>query len=116
MPLEQQEREESGSEGSQEVADTEADLEQAMGNNDPSLSDERKQEIQALVQSDKTIYSLKELKRIKKLFFMERRHIEVGYRAHPKMTVGMCTRSICQLHNETMNIYTHMLPAFYILF
>ena len=68
------------------------------------------------MQSDKTVYSLKELKRIKKLFFMEKKHIEVGYRAHPKMTVRMCTRSICQLHNETMNIYTHMLPAVYILF
>ena len=31
------------------------------------------------------------------------------------MTMGMCCRSLCQVHNETANIYTHMLPALYIL-
>ena len=31
------------------------------------------------------------------------------------MTVAMCTKSMCQMHNETMNIYTHFLPALYIL-
>ena len=30
------------------------------------------------------------------------------------MTVGMCCRSLGQMHNETGNIYTHMLPALYI--
>ena len=31
------------------------------------------------------------------------------------MTATMCCRSLCQVHNETMNIYTHFVPALYIL-
>ena len=69
-----------------------------------------------MVGSNRTIYSLKELKRIKKLFFVEKEHIEVGYRAHENMTAGMCVKSLCQMHNETLNIYTHLLPAVYTLF
>ena len=57
-----------------------------------------------------------ELKKIKKLFFVEKEHIEVGYRAHDNMTVGMCCKSMCQIHNETGNIYTHFLPALYTLY
>ena len=43
-------------------------------------------------------------------------YIDVGYRAHPNMSVCMCTKSLCQMHNETMNIYTHLLPAFYMIY
>jgi len=77
--------------------------------------EERRLEIEALESSSKTIYTLKDLKRLKKLFFVEKEHIKVGYRANHNMTFGMCCQSLCQVHNETGNIYTHMLPAIYIL-
>ena len=50
-----------------------------------------------------------------KLFYIEKPHIDFGYRAHPNMTVCMCTKSLCQIHNETFNIYTHFIPAIYII-
>ena len=78
--------------------------------------EQRRREVQALVTSNRSVYTLKELKRIKKLFFVEKEHIEVGYRAHENMTAKMCCRSVCQVHNETFNIWSHMLPAVYIIY
>ena len=40
-------------------------------------------------------------------------HTRFGYRYHPAMDACMCTKSLFQLHNQTMNIYTHLLPAVY---
>lgn len=71
--------------------------------------------MKALVSENRTIYTLRELKRLKKLFYVERDFIKIGYRAHENMTAGMCLRSLCQMHNETSSILTHALPAIYMI-
>lgn len=43
-------------------------------------------------------------------------HVRFGYRYHPAMDMHMCNWSMLQLHNQTMNILTHFLPALYFLF
>ena len=78
-----------------------------------SKSNDDYNETVSMLDKDKLIYNIDELRNIKKLFFVERDHITVGYRAHENMTIGMCTKTACMMHNETMNIYTHFLPALY---
>jgi hypothetical protein len=65
----------------------------------------------------KFIFSLVELKQMRDIFFVKRDFITVGYRAAcPCLTAAMCNKSIFMLHNETMNIWSHMLPAFYFIY
>ena len=63
----------------------------------------------------KIIYTLKELRKKDNLFFVKRDYIRYGYRAHENMTFGMCTKTVCQVHNETGNVFTHLLPGIYFL-
>jgi alpha-D-ribose 1-methylphosphonate 5-triphosphate synthase subunit PhnI len=40
-------------------------------------------------------------------------HVRFGYRYHPAMDVSMCNRSMLHLHNQSLNVLTHFLPALY---
>jgi adiponectin receptor len=62
----------------------------------------------------KLLYTYKELKQ-SKLFFVKRDHIKYHYRAHPQMTASMCLQSLFTLHNETMNVLSHLIPGLYFL-
>jgi len=70
---------------------------------------------------DKTIYSYRELMELNNFtyskqmphWFFRIPYCRFGYRYHPAMDTCMCTKSLFQLHNQTMNIYTHLLPAIY---
>jgi len=42
--------------------------------------------------------------------------ISEGYRACPCMTVNKATSTLFMIHNETLNIWTHLLPAVYYIF
>ena len=48
-------------------------------------------------------------------WFFRVQFLRFGYRYHPEMDFCMCTKSLFQLHNQTMNVYTHMIPAIYML-
>jgi len=48
-------------------------------------------------------------------WFLRAPYIRYGYRYHKDMTVQMCNSSLLQWHNQTMNVFTHLLPAFYFL-
>ena len=61
------------------------------------------------------IYTLRELKRRKDLFFIKRDFIRYGYRAHNDMTFTRCTSTLCMVHNETMNVYSHLIPGLYFI-
>ena len=65
---------------------------------------------------NRIIYDLKDLKKLKnKLYFVKYDFIKYGYRAHPKMTWGMCSKTMFMCHCETSNIYSHFLPALYFI-
>ena len=64
---------------------------------------------------DKMIYTLKELKKKEHLFYVKRDFIRYGYRAHEDMNFKRCTSSLCMVHNETMNIYSHLIPGIYFI-
>lgn len=59
-----------------------------------------------------SVYDVQTLKH-HKMFYVHRDYITVGYRACPNMTVSKCTRSLFQLHNETTNVWSHLIPAIY---
>jgi adiponectin receptor len=63
------------------------------------------------------IYDLKELKPLmKQMYFSKREFIRYGYRAHPNMTWGMCSKTLFMCHCETGNVWTHLLSAFYFMY
>ena len=65
---------------------------------------------------DKLIYKKEELKLLKqRLFYAKRKYIKYGYRANPDMTFGKATKTMVMCHCETMNIWTHLIPAFYFM-
>lgn len=63
--------------------------------------------------TERFIYSYRELKRQKTFFFVRREYINYHYRAHEQMTAIMCLKSLFILHNETMNILSHIIPGIY---
>ena len=75
-----------------------------------------KHEAPANTDPDKLIYTLRELKRNKHLFFVKRDFIRYGYRAHEDMNFKRCTSTMCMVHNETMNVYSHLIPGLYFLY
>ena len=65
----------------------------------------------------KYIYDLKELKPVmKQMYFSKREFIRYGYRAHPNMTFGMCTKTLVMCHCETGNVWSHLLSAIYFIY
>lgn len=69
------------------------------------------------VTEDRIIYSLKELEPFKdKIYYYLREHIIWGYRAHPKMTWSKCSSTVCMVHCETFNIWTHLLASLYFIY
>ena len=65
----------------------------------------------------KYIYDLKELKPVmKQMYFSKREFIRYGYRAHPNMTFGMCTKTLVMCHCETGNVWSHLLSAVYFIY
>ena len=69
-------------------------------------------------QCDKTkfIHSLRGVKKLKDVFYVKKKHIKYGYRAHEKMTFGKCTKSLMMLHNETFNVWTHLICGLYYIY
>jgi len=61
------------------------------------------------------IYDLVELKDMN-LYYYVRRYINFGIRAHAKMDMKMCSKSIFMCHCETANIWTHLLTTIYFLY
>lgn len=49
----------------------------------------------------------------KRLFYAKRKYVKFGYRANPDMTIGLATKTVLMCHCETLNIWTHFLPALY---
>jgi len=62
------------------------------------------------------VHSLRAVKKLKDAFYVRKKYIKHGYRAHPHMTFEKCTKSIFMLHNETFNIWSHLLCAFFYLY
>ncbi|TNV76693.1 hypothetical protein FGO68_gene1561 [Halteria grandinella] len=62
------------------------------------------------------IHSLRGVKKMKDVFYVRKRHIKHGYRAHECMTVGKCSKSLFMLHNETFNVWTHLLCGLYYIY
>ena len=58
------------------------------------------------------IYDLQTLKQLK-LFYVQRDYITAGYRGCPKVTIYECTKTLFKIHNETTNVWSHLIPAFY---
>ena len=56
------------------------------------------------------IYTLAEVKELK-CFHVYKKYISHGYRR--EQTVQQCYKTFFKLHNETMNVWTHLLPALY---
>jgi len=51
-------------------------------------------------------------------FWAQRPHISSGYRSLPiigESRVRWGIKSLFQLHNETVNVYTHLLPAIFLI-
>ena len=65
---------------------------------------------------NRMVYSLRELKKKDNLFYIKRDYIKYGYRAHENMTFRRCSSSLCVVHNETMNVYSHLIPGLYFLY
>ncbi len=66
--------------------------------------------------SSRFIYPLRTVKTLKDVFYVRKKYIKHGYRAHHAMTYATCTRSLFMLHNETANIWTHLLCGIYYLY
>ena len=90
-----------------------------MSSDDDQARHVRRSSIQADRQEldlSRTTYSLRELKALKgRLFFVPKKFVEEGFRAHPNMTTYKCFKSLFYLHNESTNIWSHLLPALYFL-
>jgi adiponectin receptor len=79
-------------------------------------SDDGFEHIQDTVNPDKIIYTKKELRRVshgKEMYVFTRDHLRHGIRAKPNMTCVDCTKTVFKCHNETANIWTHLLAAIY---
>jgi len=59
------------------------------------------------------IFTLDELTAAKKLFFIPKLFITEGYRANENFTFCKCSKTLFMVHNETANIWSHLLPGFY---
>ena len=46
-------------------------------------------------------------------FFLRVPYIRFGYLYHKNLDALMCVKSLFPLHNQTMNVFTHFLPALY---
>ena len=81
-----------------------------------SSTGSRKQKLEV---RDPPMYTLSELDAVKpkdRPFFVRRDYIEHGYRAGhgTGMSFKQCTESLFgYIHNESMNIYSHLVPALY---
>jgi predicted membrane channel-forming protein YqfA (hemolysin III family) len=47
------------------------------------------------------------------LYWVDRKFINFGFRAHPEMRTGMCVASLFKQHCETTNIWSHILAFIY---
>ena len=66
------------------------------------------------IDNDRLIYNLEELKDYKdQIYYYYREYIQYGYRAHPKMTWSKCTSTLCMVHCETFNVWTHLAATIY---
>ena len=84
----------------------------------PSQSDDTKLEITTFSTRDeqKFIFSLRAVKKKKDVFFVRKKYIKHGYRAHQCLTVGKCSQSLFMMHNETFNVWTHLAGGIYYLY
>ena len=48
-------------------------------------------------------------------WFFRIQHLRFGYRYHPNYDFCMCTKSLFQMHNQTMNVFTHLIPSLYFI-
>ena len=84
----------------------------------PSQSDDTKLEISTFsaMDEEKFIFSLRAVKKKKDVFFVRKKYIKHGYRAHQCLTVGKCSQSLFMMHNETFNVWTHLVGGIYYLY
>lgn len=66
--------------------------------------------------SHRFIHPLRTVKTLKDVFYVRKKFIKHGYRAHPSMTYTKCTLSLFMLHNETVNVWSHLLCGLYYLY
>ena len=69
-----------------------------------------------LEDTNRFIHSLRSVKTLKDVFYVRKKYIKHGYRAHKVMTYGKLTKSLFMLHNETFNIWSHLLCGLYYLY
>ena len=53
---------------------------------------------------------------MKNVFYVRIKHIKYGYRTCEHMTTGKCVRSLFMVHNETFNVWTHLISGIYYLY
>ena len=69
---------------------------------------------EGVLDPERIIYNLQDLKALKKqLFFVRTQYVSEGYRACPCMTVKKASSTLFMIHNETLNVWTHLVPVFY---
>ena len=66
--------------------------------------------------SHRFIHPLRTVKTLKDVFYVRKKFIKHGYRAHHEMTYKKCTLSLFMLHNETVNVWSHLLCGLYYLY
>lgn len=65
---------------------------------------------------NKGIFDRKELEEeseLAHLYWVDRKYINFGFRAHPKMEMSMCMKSMFKGHCETTNIWSHIIALVY---
>ena len=93
------------------IHDEERKVKEVLAGNNTTVSDTESQP-----DDPKFIYSLRGIKKLKNMFYVRVKYIKYGFRAHPNMTVGKCLRSLFMLHNETFNVWTHLISGSYYLY
>ena len=71
-----------------------------------------------IVDPRKWIFDREELEKapeLKDLYWVERKFVNFGFRAHPEIKMSMCAGSLCQMHGETTNIWSHLLGMIYFI-